>query len=58
MSSCKFCKRKLTPFRKRGRLEYHAIYARDPSIGYLVCVDCLDALEKSIKSIREEEPDD
>jgi len=51
MSRCFFCRRKVGK-RVRGKLAYDAIYARDPSLGYLVCVDCLDALEKSIKEVR------
>ena len=51
MSRCYFCRRKVGK-RVRGKLAYEAIYGRDPHYGYLTCVDCFDALEKSIKEIR------
>ena len=51
MSRCFFCRRKVGK-RVRGKLAYEAIYARDPHYGYLTCIDCFDALEKSIKEIR------
>ena len=50
MSRCFFCRRKVGK-RVRSRLDYEAIYARDPTYGYLTCVDCFDALETSIKNI-------
>ena len=51
MSRCFFCRRKVGK-RARDKLAYEAIYARDPHYGYLICVDCFEALEKSIKEIR------
>lgn len=51
MSRCFFCRRKVGK-RVRSKLAYEAIYARDPTYGYLTCVDCVNALEKSIKEIR------
>ncbi|MBA7661643.1 hypothetical protein ES703_69663 [subsurface metagenome] len=51
MSRCFFCRRKIGK-RKRGKLAYEDIYARDPSLGYLVCIDCFEALEESIRKVR------
>ena len=53
MSRCFFCRR-LIGKRVRTYLGYEAIYARDPTYGYLTCVDCFDALETSIKKILRE----
>ena len=49
---CFFCKRKIGPSRKRGKLDYHALYVNDPHLGLLTCVDCIDKIEVSIKNIR------
>lgn len=51
MTRCFFCRRKIGK-RKRGKLAYEDIYARDPKHGYIVCIDCFEALETSIHQIR------
>lgn len=51
MTQCFFCRRKVGK-RKRGKLAYEDIYARDPSWGYIVCIDCFEALETSIRKVR------
>jgi len=51
VTRCFFCRRKIGK-RKRGKLAYEDIYARDPSLGYLVCIDCFEALETSIRKVR------
>lgn len=51
VSRCFFCRRKIGK-RKSGKLAYEDIYARDPEHGYLVCIDCFEALETSIRKAR------
>lgn len=51
VTRCFFCRRKVGK-RKRGKLAYEDIYARDPSWGYIACIDCFEALEESIRKVR------
>ena len=51
VTRCFFCRRKVGK-RARDTLAYEDIYARDPRLGYVACIDCFDALEDSIRKVR------